>query len=100
MWSHHGGICAFFFCTMGVAAFFRLGSSYAFKTSTSRSMKACSTGVEAGTNAKVVLERVNKKSNIFLFYTIFHFGQFYRTCYFEFLNSVLIKNLKRDSSLC
>jgi hypothetical protein len=30
---------------MGVVAFFRLGSSYAFKTSTRRSMKACSTAL-------------------------------------------------------
>jgi hypothetical protein len=32
------------------------------------------------------------------FYTIFHFHEFCRTCYFEFFNSLLIKNLKIHSS--
>jgi hypothetical protein len=32
------------------------------------------------------------------FYTILHFDEFCRTCCFEFLNSVLTKNLEMDSS--
>jgi hypothetical protein len=58
-----------------------------------------------GTSAKAALERgtkikrfLRKSSVFFQFYTIFHFTEFCTMRYFEFLNSVLTKNLEMDSS--
>jgi hypothetical protein len=47
-------------------------------------------------------ERVFDKTQWFSFfhdfYTILHFDEFCRTRYFDFLNSVLTKNLEMDSN--
>jgi hypothetical protein len=44
----------------------------------------------------MVFEKIERF--FFQFYTIFHFTEFCTMRYFEFLNSVLTKNLEMDSS--